>query len=69
MDAVNMEEMTTAELAKRKVELMARLTAIAHWNTYGKSIRRLTIVEVERIDTQTELVAVLKEIERRIEGE
>ena len=63
-----MKEMTIAELAKRKAELTARLAAIAHWNTYGQSIERLTIVEIERIDAQTKLVAVLKEIDRRIEG-
>ena len=55
-----------AALAKRKVELQARLMAISMMNVYGQSIDKLQEIELDKIETRKELESVEREVEKYI---
>jgi hypothetical protein len=60
--------MTVREMAETRVRLIARLEAIAAWNTYGKTIDELTDVQVDKIETQRKLAEVNAAIAAHIDG-
>lgn len=60
--------MDIQDLAKRKTELMATLTAISMWNVLGASIEDLTKTEILKIETHRELSDIQKKIDDYVSG-
>lgn len=60
--------MTPREMAEKRTRLMARLEAIAMWNTAGKTIDELTDVQLDKIETQRQLIEIDAVIAAYING-